>query len=107
MAIAALLLGANWRAEAKKGGGGKGAPVSAPDCKKDSDCVMVQDDCCSCNQGGKARAIPKKEKAAYEKDLKKRCKETECIEMMSQDPSCSQQPFCAAGICELGDPSAN
>jgi hypothetical protein len=99
--------GAAWRAEAKRGHSAKAAPSSAPDCKKDTDCVLVPDDCCSCNQGGKARAIPKKQKDAYEKERKKRCAGTECIEMMSEDPSCTQHPFCGAGICELGDSSDN
>ena len=63
----------------------------------------MPDDCCSCNQGGKQRAIPKKQKDSYEKDRKKRCADTQCMEMMSQDPSCSQHAFCAAGICELSD----
>jgi hypothetical protein len=88
-------------AEAKKGKA-KAAPASTADCKNDSDCIAVSDDCCSCSQGGKQHAIPKKEKAAYEKDLKKRCTETACTEVMSDDPSCSQKPICAAGICELG-----
>ena len=54
---------------------------------------------------GKARAIPKKQKDTYEKDRKKRCAETACTEMMSEDPSCTQVPFCGAGICELGEPA--
>jgi hypothetical protein len=93
-------------AEAKRARGGKAAPVGSVDCKSDKDCALVADDCCSCSQGGKQHAIPKKEKDAYEKDRKKRCKETQCIDMMSQDPTCTQQPFCAAGICELGDAPA-
>jgi hypothetical protein len=79
------------------------APAQKEDCKTDADCVLVADDCCSCQQGGKARAIPKKQKDAYEKDRKKRCADTACTEMMSTDPSCSAKPFCGAGICELGD----
>src|SRR5262245_26360685 len=78
-----FVLSGNWQSEAEakaKKGGGKAGAASAPDCKKDEDCVLVQDDCCSCNQGGKARVIPKKQKEAYEKDFKKRCKGTECIE---------------------------
>src|SRR5882672_9813331 len=71
-ALVGLMLGTAWRADAKRAGG-KAPAGSAPDCKKDDDCVLVSDDCCSCNQGGKARAIPKKQKDAYEKDRKKRC----------------------------------
>jgi hypothetical protein len=86
----------------KKAKGKGAAPASTDECKADSDCVAVADDCCSCSQGGKQRAIPKKQKDAYEKERKKRCAETVCTEMVSTDPSCTQQPFCGAGICELG-----
>jgi hypothetical protein len=97
-------IGVSMLAEAKKGGG-KRAPADNRDCKTDKDCVLVADDCCPCNQGGKARAIPKKQKDTYEKDRKKRCADTACTEMMSTDPTCAEVPFCGAGICELGEPS--
>ena len=100
--IAALILGLGLVAEAKRAHKPK-TPADTADCKTDADCVLVPDDCCSCNQGGKQRAIPKKQKDGYEKDRKKRCADTQCMEMMSQDPSCSQHAFCGAGICELGD----
>jgi hypothetical protein len=67
----------------------------------------VPDDCCSCNEGGKQHAIPKKEQSGYEKERRKRCQGTMCTEVMSQDPSCSQRAFCGAGICELGEPPAD
>ena len=103
LVVVALILGLTLGAEAKRAHKPKTAPASAADCKTDKDCVLVPDDCCSCNQGGKQRAIPHKQKDTYEKDRKKRCADTQCMEMMSQDPSCSQHPFCAAGICELSD----
>jgi len=97
-------IGVSVLAEAKKGGGAKRAPADNRDCKTDKDCVVVADDCCPCSQGGKARAIPKKQMDTYEKDRKKRCADTACTEQMSDDASCSQVPFCGVGICELGDP---
>ena len=90
-------------AEAAKKGRAK-TPAKTDDCKKDADCVAVLDDCCACAQGGKQHAIPKKQRDAYEKDRKKRCKDEACIDVMSTDASCAQAPFCAVGICELGDP---
>jgi len=109
LVIAAILaggtVGVSLLAEAKRGGGGsKRAPADNRDCKTDKDCTIVADDCCPCSQGGKARAIPKKQKDTYEKDRKKRCADTACTEMMSTDTSCTQVPFCGAGICELGEP---
>ena len=85
----------------------KAPAAAAVDCKKDADCAAVVDDCCSCSEGGKQRAIPKKDRAAYEKDRHKRCEGTACTEVMSQDATCEQKPFCAAGICELGEPAAS
>jgi hypothetical protein len=98
-ALGVASFGVPFLAQAKKG---KKAPASSADCKTDKDCVLVPDDCCPCSQGGKQRAIPKKEKDSYEKDRKKRCADTACTESVSTDPSCSQTAFCGAGICELG-----
>ena len=101
----AASLGGSFRAEAKHAK--REAPTLAVDCKKDADCVAVPDDCCPCAEGGKQRAIPKKDRATYEKDRHKRCAGTMCTEAMSQDPSCAQQAFCGAGICELRDPTTD
>jgi hypothetical protein len=103
-ALAAVLLGGSWLAEAKRGRA-KAPAGGTADCKTDADCVAVADDCCSCTEGGKQHAIPKKDKAAYEKERRKRCTETLCTETLSQDPSCGQRAFCGAGICELGEPA--
>ena len=103
LTVVVLILGLRLDAQAKRAHKPKAAPAASADCKTDADCVLVPDDCCSCNQGGKQRAIPKKQRDTYEKDRKKRCADTQCMEMMSQDPSCSQHAFCGAGICELGD----
>ena len=98
-----VLLGLRLGAEAKRvRKGAKAAPAPSAECKTDADCMLVPEDCCPCDQGGKQRAIFKKEKDAYEKARHKRCGDTQCIEMMSQDPSCTQHPICGAGICELG-----
>ena len=103
-ALGVASFGVSFLAQAKHA---RKAPASTDDCKTDKDCVLVADDCCPCAEGGKQRAIPKKEKDAYEKDRKKRCVGTACTEMVSTDPSCSQRPFCGAGICELGDAPAS
>ena len=99
-ALGSASFGVPFLAHAKKG---KKAPASTADCKTDKDCVAVPDDCCPCSEGGKQHAIPKKDKDTYEKDRKKRCADAACTESISNDPSCSQKPFCAAGICELSD----
>lgn len=103
VALGAASFGAPFLAQAKKS---KKAPASSVDCKTDKDCVAVPDDCCPCSEGGKQHAIPKKDKDSYEKDRHKRCADAACTESVSNDPSCSQKPFCAAGICELTDEAA-
>jgi hypothetical protein len=110
LALGAASFGVSARTHAAKSSVKKGhakAPAQSEDCKADKDCVLVADDCCSCAEGGKQRAIPKKQKDAYEKERKKRCGDTACTEMVSTDPSCAQRPFCGAGICELGDAPAD
>jgi hypothetical protein len=102
--LAAVMFGGGYFAEAKRGRKAPEASSGSDDCKKDTDCALVPDDCCPCSAGGKQHAIPKKQKDAYEKARTKRCKDTACAETMSQDPSCTQRAFCGAGICELENP---
>ncbi|HVV16588.1 MAG TPA: hypothetical protein VHH90_05230 [Polyangia bacterium] len=106
-ALGGASFGAPFLAQAKHARARKKAAAETADCKTDKDCVLVTDECCPCSQGGKQRAIPKKEKDAYEKDRKKRCTDTACTEQVSTDASCSQKAFCGAGICELGDASGD
>ncbi len=100
--LGAASFGAPFLAQAKRSKHAKTTPASTVDCKTDKDCVLVPEDCCPCSEGGKQRAIPKKDKQSYEKDRKKRCADTACTEAVSTDPTCSQSAFCGAGICELG-----
>lgn len=89
------------------GGDGTPAKQAAPTptaCKKDADCVLVPDDCCSCTEGGKQHAIARSGKRAYEATRNKRCAGTMCMQMMSQDPSCSKRAVCNAGSCDLAEP---
>lgn len=102
--LLAASLGGLRLAEARKGKT-KSSKADTEDCKKDTDCIAVADDCCPCSQGGKQRAIPKKQKETYEKERKKRCAGTACTDVMSTDETCSQVPTCGAGICELGEPT--
>ena len=106
VALAALFFAGGFRAAEARKAKARAPKADAVDCKKDSDCIVVVDECCPCSQGGKQRAIPKKQKDSYEKDRKKRCTDTACTEMVSTDPTCSQVAMCAAGICELGDAPA-
>jgi hypothetical protein len=79
-----------------------GAPPARTACTTDADCVLVKADCCGCTAGGKASAIPRAEQARYEAALAGRCGDTMCVQVMSNDPSCSAKPRCASGSCGLG-----
>ena len=107
-AVLVILLGGALQAEAKRVHKAPGAPASdhQADCRKDADCVLVPDDCCSCAEGGKQHALPKSRRDAYQAERKSRCAGTMCPQMMSTDPSCAQQAVCRAGACQLADGTA-
>jgi hypothetical protein len=106
MVAAALVTGAVAFAEGPPRPGTVKKPAAAAvSCRKDSDCVLVADDCCPCTAGGKQRAIPAKDRAAYERTRSEKCAETMCTAAMSTDPSCSAtKAVCKAGTCSLGGP---
>jgi len=92
--LAGLML-AGARSAAAKGDGAA--------CKVDADCVLVPDDCCGCRAGGKQKALPKKDLAAYERSRQARCTAIMCPALMSLDPTCSaRSAVCKEGKCTLG-----
>ena len=42
-------------------------------CSTDSDCVLVNKDCCGCNAGGESIAINRSQENTYNSALKSRC----------------------------------
>jgi hypothetical protein len=76
--------------------------VDTAECHEDADCVLVTDGCCSCNEGGKQRAIPKNARDAYEKKRQGMCKKTMCPQLMSEDQSCVGRAVCKEKTCALG-----
>jgi hypothetical protein len=69
--------------------------VAADPCKKDVDCVMVPDGCCSCTQGGKMIAVAKANAKAHSGN----CDGIMCPQVMSNDPSCAAKASCIEGKC--------
>lgn len=102
IACLGVMAGVSWSADATGPAPEKNPPVTTGQCKKDADCALVPDDCCSCSAGGAQRAIPKKQKDEQEKQRTKRCAGTMCAQMISRHPSCSARAVCDAGICKLG-----
>ena len=76
------------------------APVSTA-CAKDADCVKIQDDCCGCRAGGKARAIHRGYAQSFLLPLTKSCEGVSCTGVMSSDSTCSAKPVCQKGACAL------
>lgn len=96
----AVIVAAGLVSPVAPGAAAKGAAVA---CQVDSDCVLVPDDCCGCTGGGKQRALPKKDKAGYERARQARCAGTLCAAVMSQDPTCAAtSAVCKEGKCTLG-----
>jgi hypothetical protein len=70
------------------------ASAEVAECQDDTDCVLVTDGCCGCNEGGKQRVIPRKARDAYEKKRGALCKNTMCPQLMSEHPSCVGRAVC-------------
>ena len=75
-------------------------------CNQNSDCISVKKDCCGCTAGGSAIAINKKLEDEWNEKLD--CEEIGCPAVMSDDPSCFQEPKCAgkSGRCFLAKSGA-
>lgn len=70
-------------------------------CANTSDCVLVEDGCCSCANGGRLKAVLKRDEPRLAAARKKACAETVCTMMVSTDPSCGQRVDCVAGECVM------
>ena len=74
-------------------------------CKTDDECVIVQDGCCSCKNGGKNTAILKTEQQAWQAKLSAECADIMCATVISNDKTCYTVAKCVDGKCEAA--SAN
>lgn len=96
-------------AAASDGGAGRASDVpvarKANDCKRASDCVLVPLDCCGCNQGGRQTAIARAKRQEHAA-AQARCKDQMCMQMLSNDPSCSMAAGCVEGRCALVNAAA-
>ena len=58
-------------------------------CKDNSECVIVQNGCCDCNNNGKVIPINKNYQDYWNKNLKELCGGIGCYPFISEDISCS------------------
>jgi hypothetical protein len=77
------------------------ANASKTSCQADSDCMLTQADCCGCTSGGKNIAIAKAYDATWNGELSANCKNVACVQVISQDPSCTSQAVCDNNNCAL------
>jgi hypothetical protein len=96
-----VLAGACWLGGGPAQGKPKKAAVDTAECHEDTDCVLVTDGCCGCNEGGKQRALPKRAREAYEKKRQAICKKTMCPQLMSEHPTCEARAVCKDKVCSL------
>ena len=75
--------------------------ISPSKCFADSDCIVVQNDCCGCNSGGKNKAIAGNYKDIWDRELGDKCKQIGCLSVLSQDISCFSNPVCENDLCTL------
>ncbi len=73
------------------------APVD--ECEKNSDCTIVQADCCGCTSGGTSKVIAVKDEVAWSQTLGQTCKAVVCPAVIAQHVSCYSKPVCKDGEC--------
>ena len=70
-------------------------------CVIDDDCVAVKADCCECAAGGTQTAINKQDLDKYNQQIEGRCRDVFCTQVISDHWTCSAEPKCLAGICQM------
>jgi len=76
-------------------------PASFNSCTKDSDCTVVNLDCCGCNAGGMATVINPYYLDAWNQTVLVGCEGYSCTAVMSQHISCFSEAKCVSGTCTL------
>lgn len=81
-----------------------GARAQSPlSCASDADCVIVPDGCCGCANGGKQKAVAKRDEAKVLAARRTSCKDVMCTMMVSSDPTCGKRATCLEGECAMRD----
>ncbi len=71
------------------------------ECDTDTDCALINADCCGCTSGGKQKAVHNSVAKGMLASMKQACADTMCIKMISQDESCKKSAACVEGRCIL------
>lgn len=73
-------------------------------CVQDSDCIIVQDGCCSCGNGGQNTSINRDYEGDWENDILTKCSDTYCLTWVSDHWTCNEAEIeakCIESECEL------
>lgn len=71
-------------------------------CDIDSDCIIVQDGCCDCGNGGKNAVINKNYLDYWNQKISKECKNKGvCVAVVSNHWTCFAEPKCINNRCQL------
>ena len=70
-------------------------------CHENSECIIVTAGCCDCNAGGRSIAINARYQDYWQNRWVEQCADTMCASVISKDPSCTAEPVCFEGLCQL------
>jgi len=70
-------------------------------CQVDADCTLISAGCCGCTSGGTQAAIASKNYESANARLASSCAAVSCIQVISDDPSCSKSAACVDNQCTL------
>jgi hypothetical protein len=70
-------------------------------CQSNRDCISVSANCCGCNAGGGNRSINKKYKEEWLNDLKDKCQDQYCPQVISDHWTCFAKSICKENMCVL------
>jgi len=69
------------------------------DCLQDSECVLVNANCCGCDNNGTKTAINKYYIGYWNERLYQRCANAYCPRVVSEDSTCSAEAKCLKTKC--------
>lgn len=72
-------------------------PADYLKCEKDTECSITTSNGCNCSSGGDQVAISTK----YKKKWEGKFSDISCIQVISDDPSCTQKVVCEKTKCTL------
>lgn len=70
-------------------------------CAKNDDCVVLTKGCCGCRNGGAVMAVSRMHARTIANKQREECADKVCMQVISNDASCSKEAACENGECVL------